>query len=142
MTGTAVYQDWPYRGDTTKVVTMKKAAPLFVRFGHFQSETREPSMNWGTGEYERGISVYPAIIKADGLVSPAGDWIDEIETNWDKFFSDRVQYVVTGKVIAEGSDGEPVLMTSSVVIRGVYSPSIAHGFKIDLGLVPVWERSQ
>lgn len=138
MQSTAVFQDWPYRGDTTKVVKMKKAVPLFIRFGHFKSECSEPSMNWGTGEYERGISVYPATLKAEDLVAPADEWIDEIQSHWDEFFSERTQYVVSGKVIAEGSDGEPVLQTSSVVIRGVYSPAIAHGFKIQTELSPVW----
>jgi len=75
-------------------------------------------MNWSSGEYESGISVYMATINDNGSASVHPAYKLDVEEAWENHFKGRVQYALTGKVIAKGSDGEPVLMPSSIVIRG------------------------
>lgn len=125
---TRTFDDFPYTHDETKIVAMRKPAPIFLRFGHFQSETGERSMNWHTGEYERGISVYPAFL-VGGMVRPISEWMDDIHGAWDSL-KDRTRYVLTGRVVGEGSDGEPLLALSTIVIRGVESPHLIYGLPI------------
>ena len=128
---TETIEDFPYTGESTKIVAFRKPMPVFIRFGHFQSETGERSMNWSTGEYERGISVYPASL-IDGTAIPDSDWLLDIERAWD-LLKDRTRYVLTGRVSGEGADGEPVLVPSSIVVRGVDCPRLRHGVAVNLG---------
>lgn len=129
-----VLDDFPYEGEYLKITKMRKPAPLFLRFGHFMSECNEPSLNWATGEYEKGISVYPAHLNDDGIVEVDAGWYGDIWNGWDtdsdNSYKHRAQYVLTGKVIAEGSDGEPVLQVSSIVVRGVRHPKAIAGIQI------------
>lgn len=123
-------EDFPYPGQNTKIVKLTKPLPLFIRFGHFQSETNERSLNWSTGEYERGISVYPAQLKY-GKVYVADDWLHEVQGSWD-VFCERTQYVLTGRYNTTGSDGEPVLIPSSIVVRGIKGPGGAYAYGLEL----------
>ena len=114
MAKTVVLNDWPYFGDTTRIVPMRKQAFLYIRFGHFG---KERSFNHAVGEYEQGLSVYSAEL-VDGVVRPKARWHDDISDAWH-ILEERTQYALTGRRIGEGSDGEPVLAVSSVVIRGI-----------------------
>ncbi len=93
-------EDYPYQGDITVIKRLNKPLPVFIRFGHFQSETGEPSINWATGEYENGICVVPAEI-VDGKVTPHKDWIEYLGDSWD-IFSERTAYVLTGRLSTVG----------------------------------------
>lgn len=84
---------------------------VFVRFGKWSRNWR--SRNFITGEKEKGLSVYNAILK-DGIVYLIGD-------DWSMnpaltakacahLLSGRLAFVVTGKVVGQGSDGEPLLV--------------------------------
>lgn len=125
-----ILEDFPFNGETTKIVKMKKEMPIFIRFGHFQSETNERSLNWSTGEYEKGISVYPAILR-DGKAYIDENWLYDVALHWG-VFRERTQYVLTGKHTNIGSDGEPVLHPSSIVIRGVKNQKLQAGIDISI----------
>ena len=123
-----------------KIVKMKKSVDIFLRFGDFLSEVNERSFNWHTGEYEKGISVYPAKLENNVCVASDG-WTSEICIYWDNIFSERNQYVLTGKTTGIGSDGEPLLVPSTIKIRGFYSPiGIQKGIPIDLSSVMKWHN--
>ena len=111
-------EDFPYAGETTVIKKLlKTTAPLFLRFGHFQSQTGECSMNWATMTYEDGVCVIPAQL-VDGSVRPDQDWLGYLEDSWE-IFSQRTVYVLTGRTSTidggKGSAGEPVLQPSSIV---------------------------
>lgn len=91
----------------------RKPVPVFLRFGKFSR--RERSYNWATGEYERGISVYPAVLDND-VVHIHEDWQSDIERylEGEPVFTGRCVFVLTGKETAKGSDGEPLLQPSSI----------------------------
>ncbi|MET4695232.1 hypothetical protein [Endozoicomonas lisbonensis] len=129
-----VIEDYPYTGDTIIVKKMTKTMPIFLRFGHFQSETGEKSINWLTGEYENGICVIPAKL-VNGKVTPDEDWINYLKESWD-IFSERTVYALTGRTSTidggTGSAGEPVLQPSSIVVRGIQSPKMTVGIEIEL----------
>ncbi len=87
-------------------------------------------MNWTTGEYERGTSVYPAKFVADGVVGL--DFEDDEMRRWDidhEAMEGRLWWPVTGKEVCRGSDGEPVLQPSSVTARPF---AIKHGWMKEL----------
>ena len=97
----------------------KKEFPVYLRYGKFSRYER--SFDFSRGEYEKGISVYPAQIK-DGLVTldqsqmrflyvTMADMIDE---NGDSMLSGRCVFALTGKEVGKGADGEPLLMPSSI----------------------------
>lgn len=122
--------------DDIKITKMNKPTKVYIRFGDFLSEVNERSFNWHTGEYEKGISVYPAEL-IDNICHPSKEWSSEICIYWDHIFSERNQYILTGKTNDNaGSDGEPLLVPSTIKIRGFYSPiGIQKGIKIDLSRV-------
>jgi hypothetical protein len=97
----------------------RKAVPVFLRFGKFSRYER--SFNFATGEYEKGISVYPAKITEDGVVLDDSEyrwmWIrinDMRDNDGVSLFNGRCVFVLTGKEVAKGSDGEPLLRPSSI----------------------------
>lgn len=131
-------EDFPYSGETTHIKKLlKTTVPLFLRFGHFQSQTGECSMNWATSAYENGICVIPAEL-VDGRVRPHPDWLGYLEGFWE-IFSQRTVYILTGRLSTidggKGSSGEPVLQPSSIVVRGVQSPRLKAGLPVDLSEV-------
>lgn len=85
--------NWP-----TFRMAKKRPDRVYIRFGRWSSR----SYNHATGERERGVSVYRAELHDDGSVSLA-------ETVPGKILNGRVCFVVTGKEVGIGSDGEPLL---------------------------------
>ena len=82
----------------------KKPKKVYLRFGLWNDGR---SYNWGTGERERGVSVYPAKI-IDGVVHL--DLSDPNLILWGSHLLEgRYVWPVTGKEVCKGSDGEPVL---------------------------------
>ncbi len=105
-----------YPGGMPPVLRDMRGSPkIYIRFGNYYSECTEHSLNWATGDYERGTSVYPAEI-IDGCASILKNWHEEIKDSYERL-KDRNIWVLTGKHLCEGSDGEPVLQTSSIVAR-------------------------
>lgn len=97
----------------------KKDFPVYIRYGKFSRSER--SFNFSTGKYERGISVYPARIENGSvrLDETQFRWLyitmaDMIDENGDSLFKGRCVFALTGKEAGKGSDGEPVLMPSSI----------------------------
>ena len=99
---------WPFL-DLPILRDMRKDVPVYIRFGDYENR----SINWATGDYERGVSVYPGKI-VDGVVYPDGDyWEDEIEyyCRPGNALADRRVWILTGKLAGEGNDGEPVIQS-------------------------------
>jgi len=97
----------------------RKDVPVFIRFGKFSR--RERSFNFSTGEYEKGISVYPAKITDHGVTLDDSQyrfmWVrinDMVDDDGVSLFNGRCVFVLTGKEVAKGSDGEPLLQPSSI----------------------------
>lgn len=80
----------------------KRPDQVFVRFGLWEPRTNQ-SLNFATGKQERGLSVYPADLSEDLVVSIAEDF-DVCE-----LVEGRLAFAVTGRVVGMGSDGEPLL---------------------------------
>ena len=101
-----------------KLVQLRKTATrLYIRAGMWS--TGERSMNWTTGKYERGTSVYPAKLADDGGLEL--DW-DDRWMYWHDYsegLKGRLFWAGTGTEICRGTDGEPVLRCSSVVARQI-----------------------
>ena len=87
----------------------KPPEKVFIRFGRWSRRPR--SMNFYTGELEKGLSVYNARLEPDGTVSLIGDDWSLTLSSWDCVgaLAGRLAFAVTGKVVGQGSDGEPVL---------------------------------
>ena len=88
--------------DIYSVSWPRKSLKVYLRFGMFSSG--EVSSNHHTGDVELGLSVYPAnlennIVKAQSIkdICP---WVES---------QGRMAFVVTGREVGIGSDGEPVL---------------------------------
>ncbi len=76
---------------------------VYLRFGLF-SPSNCRSLNFRTGAYERGLSVYRAELR-DGVVC-----LDDFIPNaYAEELRGRLVWAVTGREVAEGSDGEPIL---------------------------------
>lgn len=99
--------------DERLTLTVPKHMPeqVFIRFGKWARNMR--SINHVTGERERGLSVYNARIEPDGTISLiADDYSMKAGVTAEacaSSLSGRLCFVVTGKVVGQGSDGEPVL---------------------------------
>jgi hypothetical protein len=79
------------------------AVDCYIRYGDLPRGGR--SRNHDTNEYESGISVYR------GKMYPDGSWAVDAGINQGAWclFSNRPVYLVSGREIGTGSDGEPVL---------------------------------
>lgn len=86
----------------------KPGMPVFVRYGLWGSDwsSRGHSFNHGTGEREQGLSVYRGKL-VDGAVELHDT--EYIPQRYKEELSGRFAFPVTGEVIGQGSDGEPVL---------------------------------
>ena len=74
---------------------------IFIRFGLWSSRSK----NFCTGETELGVSVYPArLVKGVAQLC----WFSADEYDWHHAL-ERLAFVVTGRIVGEGSDGEPLL---------------------------------
>lgn len=95
---------------------------VFIRFGKFSRLL--PSINFSNGKDERGLSVYPARL-VDGVAELVDD--DQLEltpADCASVLSGRCVFVVTGKVVGRGSDGEPLLKQVKLVPCAVSIDSI------------------
>lgn len=103
----------------------KPPKKVYIRFGKFSK--RDRSINFATGEYERGLSVYNARLETDGSVSlivndenlvwTAEDCADRLEG--------RLAFVVTGKEVGRGSDSEPLLRGVRLLPYAIRMESLA-----------------
>lgn len=84
---------------------------IYLRIGRWDDSER--SRNFATGEFEAGVSVYD--------LDPAGAPIDPGEGEWsaddlrDRLAGDDPKFLVTGDVVGEGGDGEPLLRNVRVI---------------------------
>jgi hypothetical protein len=85
-------------GTVVRWRSWRPGEPVYLRYGLWSRR----STNHATGSQERGVSVYAAKV-VDGIVEPENP--DEISF----LCTGRFAWPVTGKQIATGSDGEPVL---------------------------------
>lgn len=108
-----------------KAIPVRKSpANVYLRFGLWERR----SMNWGNGTYERGISAYPAVL-VGGVAD--FDW-DDPDMQWGDMaaLEGRLVFVVTGREVCKGSDGEPVLQ--GVICRPfAISPLVYTPIKLD-----------
>ena len=91
------------RDESYDMIRPRKPVPVYIRYGLFSN--RERSSNHSTGEAERGISVYPAVLTDDCAVKLTDGW----ETCPSLEGQGRLCFAVTGREVGVGSDGEPVL---------------------------------
>lgn len=80
----------------------KPPQEVFVRFGLWEPRYNQ-SLNFATGEHERGLSVYPATLDGDLTVKILDDF------DVSELVEGRLAFAVTGRVVGTGSDGEPLL---------------------------------
>ena len=99
---------------------------VFIRFGRWSS----CSYNACTGDKEKGVSVYPAILE-DGVVRLEGSDFDIP----GQVLAGRCVFAVTGTVNGMGSDGEPVLRGVRALPYAIDPGSMPVGFK-KAGYVP------
>lgn len=98
-------------------------AAVYVRFGKWGRRHR--SINFHTGDTEKGMSVYPAKLTADGHVALADD--DRLRLTPDdcaEVLNGRLAFVVTGKEVGMGSDGEPLLVGVKLLPYSICPDSI------------------
>ncbi len=96
---------------------------VYVRFGKWGRRHR--SINFHTGDIEKGLSVYPAEFTSDGYVALADD--DRLTlTAHDcaDILKGRIAFVLTGKEVGRGSDGEPLLVGVKLLPYAVCIDSI------------------
>jgi len=87
------------------------AVDVYIRFGDLPPGGK--SYNHATGDYEDGVSVYRGKLYHDG------SWAVDIGINQGAWclFSDRPVYLVSGREVGIGSDGEPVLADCAIIRR-------------------------
>ena len=81
---------------------------LYVRFGELPELER--SRNHHTGELEKGVSVYRAIQYTDDTVEIIIPIVSYSACVSLSAFPEKKAYEVEGKLVGEGSDGEPLLI--------------------------------
>lgn len=93
---------------------MKENRSLYIRFGDIPEN--EKSCVWNNDDKigeEEGVSVYPAIIDADGTIS-IGLSLPITETTLYTFqgflqYQDRECWLVAGDLVGRGTDNEPLI---------------------------------
>ena len=80
----------------------KPPEKVYLRYGLFAGT---PSTNHATGEVECGLSVYQATLTADLTVRLH----PSVAISPQLYGQGRLVFAVTGREVAVGSDGEPVL---------------------------------
>lgn len=84
---------------------------VYLRVGDWHPSER--SRNYALGKSEKGVSVY-ALDKSGKPIEPQdGEWayIDMVE----RLKSDAPKYIVKGRLIGKGHDGEPLLRGLKIV---------------------------
>jgi 8-oxo-dGTP pyrophosphatase MutT (NUDIX family) len=106
---------WTAEGDD--VHGMPKASPdpsqpVYLRVGTWNPAT-ERSGNYAAGKMEKGVSVYALGPHGDPVVPPEGEWAaDDLR---DRMRGDEPKFLVQGKLVGRGNDGEPLLRKVRVV---------------------------
>lgn len=91
----------------------------FIRFGHLPKGGK--SRNYATGEYEEGVSVYAAEWDMiGGAYKRSGSGLDGAAIVY--LIKGAPVYLVTGKQIGVGSDGEPVITNAAIAAELIYDP--------------------
>jgi hypothetical protein len=86
------------------------AAKVYIRYGSLPKSGK--SMNFRDNITEKGVSVF------NGEVLQSGKYRVNLSDNPGSIFAtDRPAYIVSGKQIGIGSDGEPVLENAKIVAR-------------------------
>ena len=102
----------------------KPPEKVYVRFGLFSKGLR--SLNHSTGKKERGLSVYNARMEEDETVSLIVD-DPTLSLNPLKCAAQlrgRLVWIVTGREVRKGSDGEPVLVAVRILPYRIRHDSI------------------
>jgi hypothetical protein len=124
----------------------KIPSKVYVRFGLFSKGLR--SFNHSKRKRERGLSVYNARIEEDGTVSLSVD-DSTLKLNPLKCAAQlrgRLVWVVTGREVDKGSDGEPLLVRVRILPYRIRHDSIPAEIKSaatpsEGGLAPAAELS-
>lgn len=98
----------------------KQPEVVFIRFGRWSAR----SLNHSTGEYEAGVSVYPATLQ-DGVARLQGEDFDIPISG----IYGRLTFIVTGTVVGIGSDGEPVLRRLTALPYAIDPESLPCGYR-------------
>jgi hypothetical protein len=80
--------------------------PLYLRIGDWNLEDPR-SYNHAMGEREAGLSAYDLDDDLRPIVPQEGEWAEE--DMLDRLASDLPRHLVTGRLVGEGHDGEPLL---------------------------------
>lgn len=80
--------------------------PLYLRIGDWSLEDPR-SYNHAMGEREAGLSAYDLDHDLRPIVPQEGEWAEE--DMLDRLASDLPRHLVTGRLVGEGHDGEPLL---------------------------------
>ena len=98
--------------ETIKGFTDAPWSDAYIRFGHLPKNGK--SKNYATGEYETGVSCYSAdwdII--DGCYRRGSEGLDGAALTY--LIKGADIYLVTGREIGKGSDGEPIIEDARIV---------------------------
>lgn len=91
---------------------------VYLRIGPW----RKQSHNFSTGQPEAGVSVYDLDAKGNPTINELD--ASDIEFAWldlrDRMRSDEPKYLVTGRIVGMGGDGEPLL--DDVRLVGHWTP--------------------
>jgi len=89
----------------------EKAKDVYIRFGNIPEGGR--SKDWSSGNWEKGVSVFK------GKILPSGELLVLPSTNQQLgslvTMNDRPMFVIKGKEIGTGADGEPVLSQAKAI---------------------------
>ena len=100
---------------------------VYIRFGKWGRGQR--SINFHTGDREKGLSVYPARLTSDGYAELSDDGLVLTAEDCAEDINGRLAFVLTGKEVGTGSDGEPVLVSIKLLSYAVATDSIPKGIR-------------
>jgi hypothetical protein len=86
---------------------------LYIRFGALPTQGR--SRNHATGSSEAGVSAYDAAIDYRG-----GYRLADSPATFDPHLLGRSAYVITGRRVGTGSDGESVVVDAEIIAKVAY----------------------
>lgn len=112
-----------------EIMRPRNLQKVYIRFGKFSRNQR--SMNHATGQMEKGLSVYNARLEDDGTVSLiAEDWsLSLTAKDCAGSLQGRLAFVVTGEEIAQGSDGEPLILRPRLLNHAIRFRSLPEEIK-------------
>jgi hypothetical protein len=88
--------------------------PVYLRIGDWDRTTDTPrSRNYALGETEAGLSVYDLDADGQPIVPAEGEWAEHDLR--DRLRSNDPKYLVRGRLVGQGHDGEPLLSHVQVV---------------------------